>query len=119
MLTPNELRAAAADHDTYVWGAHDGSGEPIALTCADYFDRFVYSHDFVDAPRRSVDERLGMGNSIDNIAQAYPDGRYVEFHVPGTHPDYGGMDWGSLRLVFAPHDGCWKLVGIVHDQWTI
>ena len=119
VMTVEELRAAATDHRVLLWGAHDGTGDPIELTCPAYFDRFVYTHDFLDAPQTAVNERLGKGNSIHNIPEAYPDGRFVEYHVPGINPDYGGLDWGSLRLVFVPVDGCWKLVGIVHDQWTI
>ena len=119
VMTAADLRAAAGNHRILRWGAHDGTGDPIDLTCPEYFDRFVYSHDFVNAPQIAVDQRLGKGNSIHNIPEAYPNGRFIEYHVPGIDPDYGGMDWGSLRLVFAPVDSCWKLVGIVHDQWTI
>lgn len=119
VLTIEQLRLAGTDHATYLWGASDGTGDAIELSCPDYFRRFVYSHDFLGASQSAADKRLGVGNSIDNIAEVYPDGRFMEYHVPGQNPDYGGMDWGSLRLVFVEHGRCWKLVGIVHDQWTI
>ncbi len=113
------LSAAGDDATVYRWGHFDGSGEPIELTVAAYFDRFVYDKNFAATRHRAVDERLGHGNSIDNVNQVYPSGRYVEYHVPGENPEYGGLDWASLRLVFVDHDGCARLVGVVHDQWTI
>ena len=41
----------------------------------------------------------------------------MEYYFSGFDPQYGGMDWRSLRLVFAPHGEGWALVGIVHDEW--
>jgi hypothetical protein len=67
-----------------------------------------------------VDRRQAKGNSVDNAAQVYPDARIVEYHVPGRNPDYGGMDWRSLRLVFEEGEGGrWLLVAVIHDEWTI
>ena len=43
----------------------------------------------------------------------------VEFYFPGFDPQYAGMDWRSLRLVFMQQGSDWFLVGIIHDQWTI
>jgi len=43
----------------------------------------------------------------------------VEYHFPGFDKKYEGMDWASLRLVLIEAKDGWKLVGIVHDQWTI
>ena len=43
----------------------------------------------------------------------------VEYHFPGFDPQYGGLDWASLRLVFQEFEGRWVLVGIIHDEWTI
>ena len=44
----------------------------------------------------------------------------MEYHVPGTNPDYGGMDWRSLRLVMEEgDDGKWDLRAVIHDEWTI
>jgi hypothetical protein len=43
----------------------------------------------------------------------------VEYYFPGFEAQYEGMDWKSLRLVFEQHQGSWKLVGIIHNEWTI
>ncbi len=60
-----------------------------------------------------------MGNSIDNSQEYYPGAMVVEYHFPGFDPQYGGLDWASLRLVFQEFEGRWVLVGIIHDEWTI
>jgi len=53
------------------------------------------------------------------LAIAYPTASFVEFHFTGFDPQYGGIDWSSLRLVFENVGGNWLLIGIVHDGWTI
>jgi hypothetical protein len=39
--------------------------------------------------------------------------------VPGAKPEYAGLDWASLLLVFEQYESRWYLVALVHDQWTI
>jgi hypothetical protein len=107
------------DPTVYNWGTYDGSGMPIELTFREYYEEFVYDVDFARPDVVGFNERVGQGNSIDNIASAYPDGVMVEYHFEGFDPEYAGMDWRSLRLVFEEKDGIWYLVGVVHDQWTI
>jgi hypothetical protein len=113
-----QLSGAMGDQTVYTWGAFDGSGEPMNLTFKAYWNRFVWNRDYTTATQVAVDQRLGKGNALDNTAQAYPGARWVEYHFPGTE-QYGGMDWTSLRLIFAAESGTWYLVGISHDQWTI
>lgn len=115
----DQLKTLLDDPSTYTWGSYDGSGEPIALTFSDYFQRFVWSQDFSQAAQVSFDQRLGMGNTIENSHEFYPGAVVVEYHNPGQDPAFGGMDWQSLRLVFQPDATGWKLVGIIHDEWTI
>ncbi len=118
-LTPHQLASLAADSTTRCWGHFDGTGEPIRMAFGEYYQRFVHDRDYEDARRGAPDERLGQGNTLSNLPDAFgPDATFVEYHVPGTE-EYGGMDWGSLRLVFVPSGGEWRLVGVVHDQWTI
>jgi hypothetical protein len=124
---PEALRELESDTTRKTWGAEDGSGEPIRLSFRDYYGRFVWNHDFREAPQVSVDERLGQGNSLHNIPEVYPGSHFVEYHFPGFDPQYEGMDWASLRFVFEEDEGQpalsgvegWFLIGIVHDQWTI
>ena len=113
-----DLAGLMPSEQVFIWGSYDGSGEPIDLTFEEYFEEFIYSSDFANADQVAVNERLGQGNTINNIEEFFPEASYVEYYIPGTE-EYGGMDWESLRLVFLQEDGVWMLVGIVHDEWTI
>ncbi len=115
----DELAALSGSEQTYLWGQYDGSGEPIELTFDDYYEEFIYSADFINPEEMAVNDRLGQGNTINNISDFYPDSSFVEYHFSGFEEQYEGMDWESLRLVFIQEDGTWYLVGIVHDEWTI
>jgi hypothetical protein len=119
VFMPGDLAELAGSEEVYVWGQYDGSGEPIELTFDAYYDEFVYTSDFANAEQIAVNQRLGQGNTINNISEFYPDSSFVEYHFSGFDPEYEGMDWESLRLVFKQENGTWFLVGVVHDQWTI
>ncbi len=110
---------AADDPAEYIWGITDGQGAPIQLTMADYFDTYVFNVDYTQAPVIGVDQVIGSGNSLENVAEAYPDGRFAEFHFPGLIEENKGFDWCSLKLVFEEYNGDYKLVGMIHSQWTI
>jgi hypothetical protein len=107
-----------SDPTVYRWGVFDGSGEPINLTFRQYYNRFIYDVHFVQPHVVGFDEPVGMGNTINNIADVYPGAVTVEYHFEGFDPQYAGMDWRSLRLVLEEKDGIWYLVGVVHDEWT-
>lgn len=119
VVQADEIEALATDPTVYRWGHFDGSGEPIDLTFAGYVDRFVYDVDFGQAQVVGYGETVGQGNTINNIAEVYPDAVTVEYHFAGFDPQVVGMDWRSLRLVLEEYKGAWYLVGIVHAGWTI
>lgn len=102
------------------WGNFDGSGEPIQLSLADYFKKFVYDQDYATDPKIQVayNRFIGSGNSLNNLKEFYPSHHFVEFYYPGTEK-YSQMDWSCLRLVFKKENDKFLLVGIIHDQWTI
>ncbi|MCQ5364916.1 hypothetical protein NOW01_07875 [Anoxybacillus salavatliensis] len=117
-FSASQLPSLWASTQVYQWGVYDGSGDPIQFTFQDYFDRFVYDVDFANPHMIGNNVVVGTGNMINNIQQAYPNGSFIEFHFTGFDPQYSGMDWRSLRLVFEQESGQWKLVGIIHDEWT-
>lgn len=119
MLSPAQVANGATDQMVYTWGFEDGSGNQIHLSIQDYFSRFVYNADYLYAPQVGVDHLLLGGNAYENVAEAYPGCRFVDFCYPGIDPTLGGLDWTALRLVFAPSDTQWFLVGVIHGQWTI
>lgn len=119
VFSAEELAGLAAGETVYLWGTFDGSGEPIEKTFSEYYRRFVYDADFGWAYAVGLNEIVGRGNTIVNVAEVYPQAQVVEYHLPGTDPRFGGMDWRSLRLVLEKVGDAWYLVGVVHDEWTI
>lgn len=105
------------DSNIYHWGSYDGSGLPIDLSFESYLKEFIYDVDFAQPNTIGFNSTLGVGSRINNIAEFYPDAAWVEFHFPGFDPQFAGMDWRSLWLVFSPNHDDWELVGIVHDEW--
>jgi hypothetical protein len=102
-----------------VWGSFDGSGEIIQLTIEEYFNRFVYNADFINAEKKSINKMIGRGNTINNLESIYNGCDYTESYFSGFDKKFEGMDWCCLRLVFKKYNDKYYLVGIVHDQWTI
>ncbi|NTW71066.1 MAG: hypothetical protein HGA49_02355 [Eubacteriaceae bacterium] len=119
VLTPDQIKQAMTSTQKYLWGVYDGKGDDINLTFSEYYGKFIYDQDFINAVRIGRTYRVGLGNSLDNIKEVYPDGEYIEYNFPGFDPKYEGMDWKSIRLIFENVDGKWYLVCVVHDQWTI
>ena len=118
VFSAEQVAALPADSQVYTWGEHAGSGEPISFSFPGYYVEFIYDLDFINAPRISLNQRLSIGSTLDNSAEFYPGSMIVEFHYPGVDPQYEGMDWRSLRLVFSEYNGSWYLVGLIHDEWT-
>ncbi len=118
VLKAADLAAAFTDPRVRLWGISDGQGAEVRLTFANYYPKYIYDVDFAKAPQVSYNRAIGSGTVPDNSATVYPDAVMAEFHYPGFDPQYGGMDWRSLRLFFEQKNGTWVLVGIVHGQWT-
>jgi predicted Holliday junction resolvase-like endonuclease len=119
VFNANEIKNMASSSKKYTRGYSDGSGLPIELAFKDYYKKFVYDVNFVNAEKIGYNKILGKGNTINNILEVYNNAIFIEYHFSGFDPKYGGMDWRSLRLVFEKDNDTWYLVGIIHDQWTI
>ncbi|MDL2273749.1 hypothetical protein LJC34_04300 [Oscillospiraceae bacterium OttesenSCG-928-G22] len=119
VFTPAQVKGFATDKNTYLWGSYDGSGEPIQFTPAEYFAMFVYNADYENAPVVTVNTVARSGNAIENVAEAFPEAQFVDFHFPELEKKYEGLDWCSLRLVFEEFGGKPCLVAVIHSQWTI
>lgn len=119
VLTGQQLKTDPLDDTVHHWGIQDGSGFPLTLTTAEYFAQFVVPMKYTMAPYVALDTVLISGNSLENITEAYPEGHFVDFSFRGIDPDFGGIDWSSLKLVFEPVEDSYFLVGVVRGQWTI
>ena len=78
----------------------------------------MYNEDYARAPEVGVDTVFLSGNALENVSDAYPDARFVDYAFPGLDPELEGFDWCSLKLVFEPWENEWYLVGLVHGEWT-
>lgn len=119
VMNQENIKKFFEDEKSYTWGYYDGRGDEIKLTPSDYYEKFIYTEDFMNTAEIGYNEVLSSGNMIENQFDVYENAIVVEYYIPGVNPEYGGIDWQSLRLVFEEYEGNWKLVGIIHNQWTI
>ncbi len=119
IFLPAEFLKQVDKEGKLLWGYQDGSGDPIDLNIKNYFTRFVYDVDFLNAPQKSFNKLIGQGNSNNNLEQVYKNSFFTESHFSGFNKKYNGMDWKSLRLVFKSYNNQFYLVGVIHDEWTI
>ena len=107
-LTAGEIRRAWGSRKVRMWGAYDGSGDPIRLTFAGYFREVRLRPRLRGSGRAELRHRAaGNGGGTRQFAEESPNAVIAEAHVPGTDPALGGMDWRTLRLLFEEHDGAW------------
>lgn len=118
-FTADQIKNLSQDQNIYTWGFEDGRGDPIQMTLTQYFERYVYDRDYTQATEIGVDRIITGGNALENLTEAYPGCRFVDFCFPSADPVNDGLDWSSLKLVFQPETEHWYLVGIVHGEWTI
>lgn len=119
VATPEQLSDEKFLDSIQHWGEIDASGEPIDLPIEKYFEQWVYDVDYLTADTLAVNEFIGFGNSLNNLESVYPNADFVEYHFSGFDPEFDGMDWRSLRLVYELLDNKYYLVAIVNDRWTI
>ncbi|SDH87390.1 hypothetical protein [Alteribacillus bidgolensis] len=106
------------DEQVYEWGVYDGRGNTIELTPSEYYEEFIYEPELQDADEILVDELKQRGNMKNNIKDVFPEAAVVEYHIESSEEE--GMDWASLNIVLEQDENnTWKLVAIVHDEWTI
>lgn len=117
-ITKEELLSAAESEDAVLWGHWDGSGEEMNLTFAEYWEKFVWNTDYLNADTITPNEITCKGNSIENVETFYKDGLYVEYAVNSCLGYDDGTDWSTLKLVFVRSDSQWYLRAIIHGQWT-
>ena len=116
---PEQIAVFGDDTNVYVWGVRNGSVEPIEMTPADYFAKYVFDRDYSAAAVVGVDHIVRSGNALENIMDVFENLRFVDFYVSGSDRDStDGLDWSSLRLGFEEYDGKLWLTVILHSMWT-
>ncbi len=113
-----EMLIVAQQKKRINWYSSLESSEPELLTIDEYFEKYIYDVDFLNAEKKSVNKFHSQSTEINNITAVYPDGVITEFFFSGFDKKYGGMDYRGLRLVFKKRQRKFYLVGVVHDKWT-
>lgn len=103
---PNLMRATTK----YVWKDEADTGS-IQSTFADFYEKYVYDEDFLDATQIQFNEIEFPGVTMlssSKIAAKFPDCIFVEYIQNGK----------SLVLVFERFEGpgIWYLVGVIHNN---
>ncbi|MDR1156994.1 MAG: hypothetical protein LBK75_01605 [Oscillospiraceae bacterium] len=118
LFTAAEVRRFASDKNVYIWGVTDGEGAPIQSTPVDFFRRYLNNRDYTQASVVGVNTLIKTGNATENVAEAFPEARFVELNISMLDPAQEGLDWSSLKIVFENVRGAYKVVAIIHSQWT-
>lgn len=116
-FTGAELSRAFREKKKINWGKYDGSGKPILLNPDEYFGKFVCNIDFSKYDSIRANSVIARGNSLNNLSTVFPGCTFVEYYHKGT-AEMSGLDWYTLRLVYATINGKRYLVAVIHDQWT-
>ena len=116
-FSDDQIATLDSDSTVYVWGVYNGSGEPIELTPAEYFDKFVPAAYHLDAAIIGVNQIVRSGNALENITDVFPNVQFVDFHIPCENENEE-FDWSTLRLGFEEYSGNLRLIAITYSTWT-
>jgi hypothetical protein len=115
-FSKSQVQALWTDPTEYLWGHVGGQPTEVKSSFQAFYPGSIYHQDFANAPVVSYGKVAKESNSNDTV----PAGQMmVDYHFPGFDPKYDGMDWTSLRLYFAQHDGQWYLLSVISDNWKI
>lgn len=100
-------------------GHTDGSAFEINLTKAEYFQKWVYSKDFLNAEEVFINQKLVRWNNLNNIDDVFPNSQSIEYYFSWFEDKYEWVDRQSLTLVYEKYNNYYYLVAITHNSWTI
>jgi len=115
-FTPQRVAYAGEDKTVYVWGVKYGTDELIKLTTRQFLEEYIYDRDYLHAPVLGFNTVLRSGNALENVATAFPEGRFVDLYFPSSAE--GANDWRILRMVFEDAGGELKLSALIHSEYT-
>ena len=122
-FTPREVQAFARG-GTFLFGYHDGSGSPNYDTPAGFIATSLAAAEFRRPDRIGFDTWVQgdalrqPGSTAGELAWTFPDALFAELVLDAGSPQNPGL-WRTLTLFFSPFQGDFRLVGLVHDGWTI
>lgn len=120
VLSREQVKSLWTDPTTHVWGYAEGSGDPIEMTSAAYAERYVLDRGFSQPASVNVNDDQAAGTTSNNAGEIYPEATRVEYYVdPSIQDPQRTNEWAALRLVLENVQGCWLLIAIIHDAWSV
>ncbi|MGM9522761.1 MAG: hypothetical protein ACI3VB_09840 [Oscillospiraceae bacterium] len=117
-FTADEIRDFSDNTQVYTWGLTSDGREPIDMTVANYFQRYVFNYDYTTAQIIGVNYIIKTGNSLENVTDVFPGAQFVDLCNPGTS-DGESQNWSTLRLVFEYYGDSLMLTAIIHSEYTV
>lgn len=117
-VSKEKVSEISYDSATTLWGYKDGRGDPINVTTQAFIEQYVFSKNFLMTDNINVNQIKDGGTSNTNTLLQDISGRnFVAFYYQGD-PQYPGMTWRTLYLVFDMENGSYALRGITTNQWA-
>ncbi len=108
----------AGGSESRIWGYTDGVGQPIVETVDERLANYRRDIALIAPDVVGIDERIGVGTTIANLPEVFPNAHVVEFHRRGRG-ELSDFNWSSVRIALEERDGGWVLVAITSDMWTV
>lgn len=99
----------------YEWGFIGESNKIIELSPNEYFDKYVYDKDYINAEEVGYNEIISSTGFLENQFGIYHNSIIIEYYFSILDPY--NSDWRSLRIVFQEHKGEWYIAGLIHFEW--
>ncbi|MUK89432.1 hypothetical protein GMD78_13780 [Ornithinibacillus sp. L9] len=115
-FTAAEIPTLLDNQEMLNWGYHAASGLPIEMTAQEFYDSYVKPTNYVEPDGIFVNELNIRDDYLNYVGERFPESQLVEFFHDTE--DIDTLDWSGLALVFEKYEGNWKLVAIMHDEWT-
>lgn len=115
---PADVRKLLFDRTVYDFGWDGGEGS-VDVRPAVLLDEWLEAPAFLRAGEVGYDTWLvASQGAADSVDWAFPDALFAEYYLTdGTDPKPAA--WQSLIVVVSPLETSWRLVGLIHDGWTI
>ena len=118
IFSADEVASLWQNEKVYQWGYSMGEGSPLLMTFRQYYYQFIYSADYLFADRVGYGQTVSHATTIENSLEIYPDATRIEYHFDGFDPQYEGLDWRTLRLLFEKEGDSYYLVAVIFSAWS-
>ncbi len=104
----------------FIWGYTDWKWDAIDMSISEYIGMYAGNADYLWlADEVLIDYETMRWNNLNNINEIYLDSSYIEYYISWFEPQYDGMDWKSLTIVFEKFEEVYYVVWIINWSWTI